>query len=43
LDNAADKQKYGEIILDFSYFKVAEAHEKKIEQSQVSRKSLTTI
>ncbi|KAH8408087.1 hypothetical protein KR222_003047 [Zaprionus bogoriensis] len=33
LESAADRQKYGEIILDFSYFKVAEAHEKKIEQS----------
>lgn len=35
LENAADKQKYGDIILDFSYFKVAEAQEKKIEQSAV--------
>ncbi|KAL7732828.1 hypothetical protein ACLKA6_005961 [Drosophila palustris] len=35
LETAADRQKYGEIILDFSYFKVAEAHEKKIEQSPV--------
>ncbi|EDW17091.1 uncharacterized protein Dmoj_GI16698 [Drosophila mojavensis] len=33
LENAADKQKYADIILDFSYFKVAEAHEKKIEGS----------
>ncbi|XP_017043328.1 WASH complex subunit homolog 5 [Drosophila ficusphila] len=33
LDNKADKAKYGEIILDFSYFKVAEDHEKRIEQS----------
>ncbi|XP_064546230.1 WASH complex subunit homolog 5 [Drosophila montana] len=33
LETAADRQKYGEIILDFSYFKVAEAHEKKIEES----------
>jgi len=35
MDNKADKAKYGEIILDFSYFKVAEDHEKKIEQSPV--------
>ncbi|XP_034105437.1 WASH complex subunit homolog 5 [Drosophila albomicans] len=33
LENAGDRQKYGDIVLDFSYFKVAEAHEKKIEQS----------
>ncbi|XP_052843945.1 WASH complex subunit homolog 5 [Drosophila gunungcola] len=33
LETKADKAKYGEVILDFSYFKVAEDHEKKIEQS----------
>ncbi|EDV40043.1 uncharacterized protein Dana_GF24157 [Drosophila ananassae] len=34
LDTKADKAKYGEVIVDFSYFKVAEEHEKKIEQNQ---------
>ncbi|XP_023167182.1 WASH complex subunit homolog 5 isoform X2 [Drosophila hydei] len=33
LETAADKQKYADIILDFSYFKVAESQEKKIEDS----------
>ncbi|EDW41676.1 WASH complex subunit homolog 5 [Drosophila sechellia] len=33
LDNKADKAKYGELILDFSYFKIAEDHERRIEQS----------
>ncbi|KAH8380608.1 hypothetical protein KR009_011639 [Drosophila setifemur] len=33
LEAKEDKSKYGEIILDFSYFKIAEEHEKKIEQS----------
>ncbi|KAH8392056.1 hypothetical protein KR200_010392 [Drosophila serrata] len=35
LETKADRAKYGEILLDFSYFKGAEAHEKKIEESQV--------
>ncbi|XP_023037497.1 WASH complex subunit homolog 5 [Drosophila willistoni] len=34
LESKADKQKYGEVILDFSYFKDAEAIEKKIEESR---------
>ncbi|XP_030385833.1 WASH complex subunit homolog 5 [Scaptodrosophila lebanonensis] len=33
LETKADKQKYGEIIVDFSYFKLAEAHEKKIREN----------
>ncbi|XP_034655420.1 WASH complex subunit homolog 5 [Drosophila subobscura] len=33
LETKADREKYGEIILDFSYFKIAEEHEKIIERS----------
>lgn len=29
------QQKYGEIIMDFSYFKVAEAQEARIENNEV--------
>lgn len=35
LENKYDVQKYGDIILDFSYFKIAEAQEAKIENSEV--------
>lgn len=31
-----DQVKYAEIILDFSYFKISEAQEKRIEESSVS-------
>ncbi|KAH8239500.1 hypothetical protein KR032_005093 [Drosophila birchii] len=34
LETKADRAKYGEILLDFSYFKGAEGHEKKIEENQ---------
>uniref|UniRef100_A0A1A9W7M3 WASH complex subunit strumpellin n=1 Tax=Glossina brevipalpis TaxID=37001 RepID=A0A1A9W7M3_9MUSC len=33
MNTKGDQQKYSEIIMDFSYLKVAEAHEEKIEQS----------
>lgn len=33
LETKADQQKYGDIILDFSYLRIAEAHDKKIENN----------
>ncbi|GJQ68756.1 hypothetical protein Trydic_g17288 [Trypoxylus dichotomus] len=35
LESKQDIQKYGDIIVDFSYFRVAEAHEYKIENNDV--------
>lgn len=35
LENKQDLQRYGDIILDFGYFKVAEAQEHKIENNEV--------
>ncbi|KAJ8943604.1 hypothetical protein NQ318_006606 [Aromia moschata] len=34
LETKQDAQKYANIIMDFSYFKIAEAHEQKIENSE---------
>lgn len=36
LEKKLDQVKYAEIILDFSYFKISQAQEKKIEESSVS-------
>lgn len=36
LDSKEDIQKYGEIILDFSYLRTSEAHELKVENNEVS-------
>lgn len=36
LEKKQDQIKYAEIILDFSYFKISEAQEKKIEENSVS-------
>lgn len=36
LESKQDLQKYGDIILDFSYFKVADAQDTKIENNDVS-------
>lgn len=35
LENKSDITKYADIILDFSYFKVGDAHEHKIENNEV--------
>ena len=40
LESKADVQKYSEIILDFSYLKIAEAQEQKIEENPVSQKQI---
>lgn len=37
-ENKQDQIKYADIIMDFSYFKISEAQEKKIEKSSVSNK-----
>lgn len=34
LETKSDQQKYGELIMDFSYLKIAEAQDLKIEESQ---------
>lgn len=36
LDNKESQQKYQDVILDFSYFKVSDAQEKKINANPVS-------
>lgn len=36
LENKPDQIKYADIIMDFSYFKISEAQEKKIEKTSVS-------
>lgn len=36
LETKEDKERYGDIIIDFSYFKTSEYVEKKIENSPVS-------
>lgn len=36
LEKKPDQIKYADIILDFSYFKISEAQEKKIEENAVS-------
>lgn len=35
MNSKGEQQKYSEIIMDFSYLKVAEAHEQKLEESVV--------
>nr|XP_023013029.1 WASH complex subunit 5 [Leptinotarsa decemlineata] len=37
LETKQDVQKYGDIILDFSYFKISEFHEQKIENNELLR------
>ncbi|VEN49154.1 unnamed protein product [Callosobruchus maculatus] len=37
LESKTDIQKYGDIILDFSYFKISESHEQKIEGNDALR------
>ena len=36
LETKQDVQKYGDIILDFSYFKMSETQDQKIESNEVS-------
>ena len=36
LETKAEQQKYGDVVLDFTYFKAAEGFNKKIENSSVS-------
>lgn len=36
LESRAEQQKYGDIVLDFAYFKAADGFNKKIENSSVS-------
>lgn len=35
LETKQDVQKYGDIVMDFSYFKIAEAQDQKIENNEV--------
>lgn len=43
LETKAEQQKYGDVILDFTYFKAAEGFNKKIDNSSVSILLMTLI